>query len=157
RETSNVTVIWLVPSLPLDEEMYFIPCTPLMACSRGVVTADSTVWAFAPMNTLVTTTCGGARSGNCAIGSVGIEIAPARIISSAQTVANTGRRMKKSTNNREFRLGVEWVHVKWCSRHVDQGRYVNAQCCLCCRPPRLLVQAAAFARQRVRRPARTAN
>jgi len=42
-------VIWLVPSFPLDDVMYFIPGTPLMACSSGMVTADSTVWAFAPM------------------------------------------------------------------------------------------------------------
>src|ERR1022692_1781944 len=50
------------------------------------------------MEKLETPTCGGARLGNCAIGSVGIAAAPARIISSAHTVANTGRRMKKSTN-----------------------------------------------------------
>src|SRR6185436_12295843 len=70
----------------------------LMACSSGIVTADSTVCAFAPMYTLVTTTCGGERLGNSAIGSVGIAIAPPSTISKAQTVANTGRRMKKSTN-----------------------------------------------------------
>src|SRR3981081_4139647 len=62
-----------------------------------MVTADSTVCGFAPMYTLLTITCGGARLGNCAMGSVGIVIAPPKIISSAQTVANTGRRMKKST------------------------------------------------------------
>src|SRR5579872_3455270 len=98
RVTSNVTVIWLVPSLPLLDVMYFMPCTPLIACSSGIVTADSTVCAFAPMYPLDTTTCGGAKSGNCAMGSEGIEIAPPKIISSAQTVAKTGRRMKKSTN-----------------------------------------------------------
>src|SRR5882724_11436001 len=78
--------------------MYFIPSTPLMACSRGMVTADSTVCALAPIYPLDTTTCGGAKSGNCAMGREGIEIAPPRIISSAQTVANTGRWIKKSTN-----------------------------------------------------------
>jgi hypothetical protein len=98
RVTSNVTVIWLVPSLPLLDVMYFIPCTPLIACSSGIVTADSTVCAFAPMYALDTTTCGGAKSGNCEMGREGIEIAPPRIISSAQTVANTGLRIKKSTN-----------------------------------------------------------
>jgi len=60
------------------------------------------------MYTLVTTTCGGARFGNCAIGSVGIEIAPAKIIISAHTVANTGRWMKKSTNKAGFRLYLDW-------------------------------------------------
>src|SRR5215467_15173569 len=73
RLTSNVTVIWLVPSFPLFDWMYFIPSTPLMACSSGIVTADSTVCAFAPMYTLVTTTCGGAQLGNWAIGRLGIE------------------------------------------------------------------------------------
>ena len=62
-----------------------------MDCSRGMVTADSTACALAPMYPLETTTCGGANSGNCAIGSVGIEMAPPSTINSAQTVANTGR------------------------------------------------------------------
>jgi hypothetical protein len=81
--------------------------TPLIACSNGIVTADSTVCALAPMYALVTTTCGGAKSGNCAIGKVGMEIAPAKIIISAQTVANTGRRMKKSTNKAGFHLYLD--------------------------------------------------
>ena len=42
--------------------------------------------------------CGGASSGNCAIGSVGIAMAPARMITSEQTLARIGRRMKVSTN-----------------------------------------------------------
>src|SRR5580658_534830 len=107
RATSNVTVIVLVPSLPLVEVMYFMLGTPLMACSSGIVTADSTVCAFAPMYALVTTTCGGDKLGNCATGSDGIEIAPAKIIISAQTVANTGRRMKKSTNKAGFHLCLD--------------------------------------------------
>src|SRR6202022_576575 len=43
-------------------------------------------------------TCGGARSGYCAIGSVGIAISPARMITSEQTLARIGRLMKVSTN-----------------------------------------------------------
>jgi hypothetical protein len=46
---------------------------------------------------LVTVTCGGASVGYKAMGSVGMQTAPARIISRAQTVANTGRWIKKST------------------------------------------------------------
>ena len=42
-------------------------------------------------------TCGGANCGYRETGSVGMETAPARTISNAQTVANTGRRIKKST------------------------------------------------------------
>src|SRR6266566_986045 len=53
-------------------------------------------------------TCGGARSGNSAMGSVGMEIAPARMMNRAQTVAKTGRRMKKSTNKAGVRLRLEW-------------------------------------------------
>src|SRR5262249_6369164 len=43
-------------------------------------------------------TCGGARSGNSAIGNVGMAAPPARMMRRAQTVAKIGRRMKKSTN-----------------------------------------------------------
>ena len=43
RLTSNTTVMLLFPLLSLVEVMYFIPSTPLMACSSGIVTALSTV------------------------------------------------------------------------------------------------------------------
>ena len=46
---SNVIVIAHVPSLPLVDVMYCIPSTPLIACSRGIVTAVSTVCALAPL------------------------------------------------------------------------------------------------------------
>ena len=49
RLTSKVTVMLHDPSLPLDEVMYIIPSTPLIACSSGVVTAVSTVSALAPL------------------------------------------------------------------------------------------------------------
>src|SRR5579872_5855486 len=75
-----------------------MPSTPLMACSSGVVTADSTVCALAPVYTLVTVTCGGASCGYCAIGSRGMHTAPAITMNSEHTVAKTGRLMKKSTN-----------------------------------------------------------
>ncbi len=49
RVTSKVTVmVHDPPLLLLDEVMYCMPSTPLIACSSGVVTADSTVWALAP-------------------------------------------------------------------------------------------------------------
>ena len=50
------------------------------------------------MKKAVTCTAGGASSGKRAIGSVGIAIAPARMISSEQTVERTGRLMKTSAN-----------------------------------------------------------
>ena len=40
RLTSKVTVTLDDPLLPLDEVMYCIPSTPLIACSIGCVTAD---------------------------------------------------------------------------------------------------------------------
>ena len=49
RVMSKVAVIELTPSLPLEEVMYFMPSAPLICCSSGVVTADSTVWELAPL------------------------------------------------------------------------------------------------------------
>jgi hypothetical protein len=49
RSRSKVTITDATPSLLLVDWMYFMPSTPLMACSRGVVTADSTSWALAPV------------------------------------------------------------------------------------------------------------
>src|SRR6476646_7926391 len=48
----------------------------------------------------VTWTCGGASSGYCAIGSVGIDAAPARMMTSDRTIDRMGRRMKMSANMR---------------------------------------------------------
>ncbi len=48
RVRSKVTVMTDDPSLPLDEVMYIMPSTPLIASSSGVVTADSTTSALAP-------------------------------------------------------------------------------------------------------------
>ncbi len=45
---SKVTVMELVPSFELVELMYRMPSTPLMACSNGMVTADSTICELAP-------------------------------------------------------------------------------------------------------------
>src|ERR1700676_4245404 len=91
RVMSKVAVTELTPLLVLEDVMYFMPSAPLICCSRGVVTADSTVWELAPGEMVVTPACGGARLGNCAMGSVGMQTAPARIMSRAQTVENTGR------------------------------------------------------------------
>ena len=49
RPSSNVAVIVDVPLLVLFEVMYWRPSTPLIACSSGLVTADSTVNALAPV------------------------------------------------------------------------------------------------------------
>ena len=49
RVMSKVTMMLLEPSLPLEEVMYFMPSTPLICCSSGVVTDVSTVCAFAPL------------------------------------------------------------------------------------------------------------
>src|SRR3989304_5214018 len=75
-----------------------MPSTPLMACSSGVGPAVSTVSAFAPVYTATTETVGGATSGYHAIGMPGMASAPARTMTSEQTVARIGRVMKVSTN-----------------------------------------------------------
>ncbi len=98
RVTSKVTVIVLMPSLLLVDDMYCMPSTPLIASSSGRVTAVSTVSAFAPVYTEVTMTCGGVSSGYWAIGRVGIAMAPASTMTTAQTLARIGRLMKTSTN-----------------------------------------------------------
>ena len=49
RVRSKMTVIADVPSLPLVDVMYCMPSMPLIACSSGLVTAVSTVSAFAPL------------------------------------------------------------------------------------------------------------
>src|ERR1700681_3633995 len=68
-----------------------------MASSSGVVTEDSTASALAPWYTATTVTVGGAIFGNCAIGSVGMEINPSSRITSEKTDAMMGRCRKKST------------------------------------------------------------
>src|SRR3954453_18663140 len=75
-----------------------MPSAPLISCSRGVVTADSTACALAPTYTLCTCTCGAASSGYWAMGSVGMLTAPTSTITIAQTDAKIGPLMKKSAN-----------------------------------------------------------
>src|ERR1700733_14286484 len=96
--TSKVTMMLLTPSLPLVEDIYLMPCTPLICCSNGIVTLDSTASAFAPTYVHETVTCGGVICGYCSIGKLGIAIAPARMITSEHTAAKIGRLMKKSRN-----------------------------------------------------------
>src|ERR1700738_5407798 len=74
--TSNVTVIVEEPSLELEDDMYVIPCTPLICCSSGVVTVSATTWALAPGYAALTTTWGGVMSGNCETGSRKYQMAP---------------------------------------------------------------------------------
>jgi hypothetical protein len=49
------------------------------------------------------------------MGRLGIEIAPANTINRAQTVANTGRWIKKSTNTRALRQ----TKILWDAGHVQ--------------------------------------
>jgi hypothetical protein len=55
----------------------------------------------------LTITVGGVISGYCAIGSVNTAIAPAITMMIANTVANMGRRMKKSENISGEKLKIE--------------------------------------------------
>src|SRR5258705_13270806 len=59
----------------------------------------------------VTVTVGGATCGYCAIGICGIASTPARMITSEQTVARMGLRMKVSTNMRYQVSGIRFQEV----------------------------------------------
>src|SRR5581483_4548755 len=96
----KVHVIELVPLSELVDVMYRRPSTPLTACSSGVVTADSTACAFAPVKTALIVTTGGAICGYCAMGNVGMTISPAMTMMSEQTAARIGRRKKNGVTIR---------------------------------------------------------
>ena len=46
--TSKVTLNEYEPSLPICEDMYNMPSTPLTCCSIGAATVSATTWALAP-------------------------------------------------------------------------------------------------------------
>ena len=66
--TSKITSETPIPSFPASEVMYFMPGTPLMAFSMGIIAALATVSALAPGYSIVTSTIGGAILGNKVIG-----------------------------------------------------------------------------------------
>src|SRR6188474_1760449 len=88
------------PSFELDDDIYVMPCTPLICCSSGVVTVSATTCALAPGYCAATTTCGGVMSGNCEIGNRKKQMEPARTITIAIADAKIGRLMKNSTMTR---------------------------------------------------------
>ena len=45
---SKVTVSVYEPSLPIWDDMYSMPSTPLTCCSIGAATVAATTWALAP-------------------------------------------------------------------------------------------------------------
>src|SRR3954468_20742744 len=105
RVGAKVTTTLDEPSFEDDDVMYCMPGTPFSSCSRGIVTDASTSAALAPTKYASTSTRGGSIFGYCAIGRPGITTAPAITSSSAHTLANTTRRMKKSTNMSMRRRG----------------------------------------------------
>ena len=46
--TSKVTLSVYEPSLPICDDMYNMPSTPLTCCSIGAATVSATTWALAP-------------------------------------------------------------------------------------------------------------
>src|SRR5437763_994028 len=77
--------------------------TPLICCSRGVMTVSAMVLGDAPGYWPLTTTVGGTISGYSLIGSVGIANKPAAVMRIASTVAKIGRSMK---NDEMFTAGL---------------------------------------------------
>src|SRR5712671_5903655 len=68
--------------------------TPFICCSIGVATACSIVIASAPGYVVVTMTCGGTISGNCARGRPPSDTTPTMTVMMAMTIATMGRLMK---------------------------------------------------------------
>src|ERR1700730_4595011 len=69
--------------------------TPFICCSMGVATDCSMVSASAPVNEVVSTTCGGMSCGNCAMGRPSSDTTPSRTVTMAMTIDTMGLRMKK--------------------------------------------------------------
>src|SRR5580692_675112 len=68
--------------------------TPLICCSKGVMTVSAMVFGDAPGYWPLTTTVGGTISGYSLIGRIGIARRPATVTMIASTVAKIGRSMK---------------------------------------------------------------
>src|SRR6266481_3402903 len=92
---SKVTVSVYEPSLPICEDMYSMPSTPLTCCSIGAATVSATTWALAPGYWIVTATAGGVIGGYCAMGRANSAIRPGRVMNMDSTAAKIGRSMKK--------------------------------------------------------------
>ena len=61
---SNVAVTVLTPLFALEDVMYFMPSAPLICCSSGVVTADSTSGNWRPCTRQSRRLAEAARFGN---------------------------------------------------------------------------------------------
>ena len=72
--------------------------TPLISCSIGEATVAASTSADAPGYCAVTSTVGGAISGNSVIGSARYEIAPTSVRITERTAAKIGRSTKKWEN-----------------------------------------------------------
>ena len=59
----NVTVRVITPSAVAWENIYNMPSTPLICCSRGDATVSAMTFGFAPGYEVRTTTVGGTTSG----------------------------------------------------------------------------------------------
>src|SRR6478609_11160395 len=101
----------IVPSLLELEVMYVIFSTPLIACSKGVATERATTSALAPGYTAVTTTLGGAISGNKVMGKVYSEMPPSNSNITDTTVDKTGRSINRfSIIDKSFLTDEAIVH-----------------------------------------------
>jgi len=70
--------------------MYCIPCTPLIALSRGISVDFTNTSALEPGYAMKIFTRGGAISGNCDIGLVFTARKPRKIIARDMAIARTG-------------------------------------------------------------------
>ena len=81
------------PSLPASLSIYFMPGTPLRACSNGMMTDFTSNSLLAPGYSAVTFTLGGEIDGNCVIGRLKRQRIPIKAMTSAITMDRTGRRI----------------------------------------------------------------
>src|ERR1700692_2409267 len=89
--------------------------TPLICCSRGVMTVSAMVFGEAPGYWPLTTTVGGTISGYSLMGSAGMASSPATVIKIASTVAKIGRSMKKE----EMFIGLGGTHLNFLRVYRD--------------------------------------
>ncbi|MNS63062.1 hypothetical protein D3C72_961470 [compost metagenome] len=90
----KVTVSVSRPSLLDCDDMYSMSSTPLICSSSGEATVSAITLGLAPGYCARTTTEGGTTSGYSEIGSLNIEMAPIRKISTDSTPAKMGRSIK---------------------------------------------------------------
>src|SRR5690349_2329613 len=86
----NTTWIFASPSLPASDAIYFIPGTPLIALSSGMITDLVINSPFAPGYSAVMFTLGGEMEGNWVTGNLVMASTPRKTMIKEITIDRTG-------------------------------------------------------------------